>query len=324
MGRKQKEIKMDKLSVIVPVYNAENYLDRCINSILNQTYENIEIILVDDGSTDESSAICDRFADNSDKVKVIHVTNGGPARGRNIGLRQATGRFVAFVDADDYIEPDMYSTLIKELVSSNVQMVVCNWFIHKDGNNCVEKSNIGKSRIVHSDELKETILSNDVSCGGGYPWNRIIDTAILKQHNNDPVFFRENLFFYEDKVWIIELSPYIERTKLLDYTGYHYLIHNSLSHQQTPQKMRNMLEAWKAIEALEKDGLNLSAREKRDREVRGAVFWLLRNGERKEAAQKWAIYRHNYINLRKINFKKPKQVLSIVLLEINYLIMYRR
>ena len=96
------------LSIIVPVYNVEKYLEDCVESLLNQTYQNYEIILVDDGSTDSSGKICDIVAESSSKIKVIHKENGGLSSARNTGLRAARGRYIGFVDSDDYILPTIY------------------------------------------------------------------------------------------------------------------------------------------------------------------------------------------------------------------------
>ena len=100
---------MDELiSVILPVYNVQQYLEKCIESVVNQTYKNLEIILIDDGSTDMSGKICDEFAEKDGRIKVIHSKNGGVSAARNIGLDIATGEYIGFVDSDDWIESQMY------------------------------------------------------------------------------------------------------------------------------------------------------------------------------------------------------------------------
>ena len=101
-----------KISIIVPIYNAEKYLARCIESILRQTYSDLEIILVDDGSVDDSADICDTFAFQDERILVFHQANGGVSVARNLGLKKATGDFVMFVDADDCIEPDLFDKFI--------------------------------------------------------------------------------------------------------------------------------------------------------------------------------------------------------------------
>ena len=105
-------VQMEKLvSVIVAVYNIEEYLPRCVDSILAQTYRNLEIILVDDGSKDQSGSICDSYAEKDRRIKVIHKKNGGLSDARNAGMDAATGEYIGFVDGDDWIEPDMYRAM---------------------------------------------------------------------------------------------------------------------------------------------------------------------------------------------------------------------
>lgn len=113
------------ISVIIPVYNAEKYLGRCMQSVLNQTYKNLEIILVNDGSTDESGKICDEYREKDDRVKVIHKENGGASSARNLGLKIATGSLIGFVDSDDLIVEDMYEYLSNLLHQTNADLVSC-------------------------------------------------------------------------------------------------------------------------------------------------------------------------------------------------------
>lgn len=113
------------ISVIVPVYNTEQYLEKCIKSILTQTYNNIELILVNDGSTDNSGDICDVYAKNDSRIIVIHKENGGQSTARNEALEVAKGKYIGFVDSDDYISENMYKYLMDEIISTNAQVSVC-------------------------------------------------------------------------------------------------------------------------------------------------------------------------------------------------------
>ena len=115
---------VDKLlSIIVPVYKAEKHLDRCVESILSQTYGNIELVLVDDGSPDACPAMCDSWAKRDWRVRVIHKKNNGASSARNAGLDMASGEYIGFVDADDFVEPDMYETLVKIALENNAALV---------------------------------------------------------------------------------------------------------------------------------------------------------------------------------------------------------
>ena len=118
---------MKKISVIVPIYNSEDYIDRCVRSIVEQSYKNIEIILVDDGSTDNSSMMCDEWAKNDKRVKVIHKENGGVSSARNEGLKIAKGDYISFVDSDDYIDKKMIEKMLNQMEKGNTDLVICNY-----------------------------------------------------------------------------------------------------------------------------------------------------------------------------------------------------
>ena len=118
---------MKKISIIVPIYNIEKYLPRCLESILAQTYKNIEVILVDDGSVDNSGMIADTYARNDQRIIVIHQVNKGVSAARNAGLDLATGDYIGFVDGDDYIEPDMYEILMRIIDEQQVDIAHCGY-----------------------------------------------------------------------------------------------------------------------------------------------------------------------------------------------------
>ena len=116
---------MELISVIVPVYKVEKYLRECVDSILAQTYTNLEIILVDDGSPDNCGKICDEYAQNDSRIKVIHQENGGLSAARNAGLDIATGKYIGFVDSDDYAELNMFEELHKRIIENNADLSIC-------------------------------------------------------------------------------------------------------------------------------------------------------------------------------------------------------
>lgn len=122
---------MDLVSVIVPVYGVERYLDRCIRSVVNQSYRHLEIILVDDGSMDRCPAICDTWAGRDPRIRVIHKSNGGLSSARNAGLDVAGGEFIAFVDGDDYVDPEYVSTMIGAVQDVHADLAMCSVF-HED------------------------------------------------------------------------------------------------------------------------------------------------------------------------------------------------
>lgn len=129
----------DLITVIVPVYNVERYLDRCITSISNQDYRNLEIILVDDGSPDSSSSMCEAWANRDDRIVVIHKQNGGLSSARNTGINQAHGQWIAFIDSDDWVEPTYISTLYKLAISTNADLAMCSYYDGTDAKHPIAK-----------------------------------------------------------------------------------------------------------------------------------------------------------------------------------------
>ena len=115
------------ISIIVPVYNVEKYLEKCIDSILNQTFKEFELILVNDGSKDSSGTICDKYTEKDSRIKVVHKKNGGLSSARNAGLSIAKGKYIGFIDSDDYINKDMYSLLYENIISTNSDIAICGF-----------------------------------------------------------------------------------------------------------------------------------------------------------------------------------------------------
>jgi glycosyltransferase involved in cell wall biosynthesis len=150
---------MELISVIIPVYNVENYLKKCLDSVISQTYNNLDIILINDGSKDYSGKICEEYASKDKRITLISRKNAGQASARNIGLDMAKGEFIAFVDSDDYIEPNMYEILLKALTESNADIAECksrNFF----GNNFSNIVQSGKITILSQEEVLNDLFYN--------------------------------------------------------------------------------------------------------------------------------------------------------------------
>ena len=152
------------ISIIVPIYNVEDYLKRCIDSILGQTYKNLEVILVDDGSPDKCGKICEEYKLIDSRIKVIHKKNGGLSSARNNGLDIATGDFIGFVDSDDYIERNMYESLIEALNNNNADIATCG--IIREDTNTQHKINIRTPNTekvyLDIDAIREILLSREI------------------------------------------------------------------------------------------------------------------------------------------------------------------
>ena len=167
-----------KISVIVPVYKVEPYLSRCLDSIINQTYRNLEIILVDDGSPDRCGEICDEYARQDSRIRVIHKANGGLSDARNHGIDVAIGDYIAFVDSDDYIATDMYEKMLARLELDNSDMVVCNYYRFDEGSAPPKDGYIQlPDRVLTQDEAFDFYLQ----IGGDYvsAWNKLYKRTIF-------------------------------------------------------------------------------------------------------------------------------------------------
>ena len=145
------------ISIIVPVYNAEQYLDKCVDSIVNQTYTNLEIILVDDGSPDNCGAICDEYAKKDSRIKVIHKSNGGLSSARNAGLDNSTGEYIGFIDSDDVIEPEMYEKMLKNIQNTNADVCMCGCKIINEQGELLLEDNFS-NKVYNIDEIIEEII----------------------------------------------------------------------------------------------------------------------------------------------------------------------
>lgn len=204
-----------KISVIVPVYKVEPYLDKCVSSIVNQTYKNLEIILVDDGSPDNCPAMCDAWAEKDSRIRVIHKTNGGLSDARNAGMTVATGELMAFVDSDDWIAPDMYEYLYRRLAEDNSDIAACGvqmvWedktpsrTLTREGS-CVLNQEEAMRAIIEESWLKQPV------------WYKLYKTALVR----DILFPVEK--YHEDVFWSYQAVGKAQKVSVSDHIGYYYL-----------------------------------------------------------------------------------------------------
>lgn len=221
-----------KLSVIVPVYNAEKYLEASINSILNQTLKDIEIILVNDGSTDGSLSICRRFEEKDTRIRVIDKANGGVSSARNIGIKFSSGEFIGFIDPDDWIEPEMYSSMYEKAKHKNVNVVMCNYVNQYKNKSIHSKINIQDTiinRKIIINELianmisGETLNSNSTTIAGTV-WRMLIKRELIVNNN---IKFNEDIPLMEDLIFTIEVLLNTDRIVIDKNHLYHYVHHDN-------------------------------------------------------------------------------------------------
>ena len=149
------------VSIVVPVYNAEKYLEDCLISLVDQTYENIEIILVDDGSVDDSGRICDSWAEKDDRIIVYHKKNEGVSTTRNFGIQRARGKFLMFVDADDMLVLNAVEYMVKEMIKNNSELVVCK-YQSQDYKKNIRESNLRIELLLKEDYLREMMIPEKI------------------------------------------------------------------------------------------------------------------------------------------------------------------
>lgn len=203
------------ISVIVPVYKVEPYLDKCISSIVNQTYRNLEIILVDDGSPDNCPAMCDAWAEKDSRIRVIPKPNGGLSDARNAGMAVATGELMTFVDSDDWIAPDMYEHLYQRLTEDDSDIAACGvQMVWEDGTssrmltregNCVLNQEGAMRAIIEESWLKQPV------------WYKLYKTVLVR----DIPFPKGK--YHEDVFWSYQAVGRAQKVSVSDRVGYYYL-----------------------------------------------------------------------------------------------------
>lgn len=209
-----KEQKMT-ISVIVTVYNIEAYLERAVDSILQQSYRNLEVLLIDDGSTDRSGAICDHYSQKDSRVKVIHQKNGGAYAARNTGLSCATGQYLTFVDGDDWIDPGMYEALMSAMRQQEAELAVCRY--RKIFGERREDASTKRAGVFEGQEILEKYLEEDDNwLIQTAPWNKLYKRSIIGE-----LTFPKSI--YEDMLYTIRLLNKPKRSVYLDTAYYNYV-----------------------------------------------------------------------------------------------------
>ena len=216
-----KEERTPLISVIVPIYKAEKYLHRCVDSLLAQTFQDFEVLLVDDGSPDRSGEICDEYAKKDSRVRVFHKENGGVGSARNLGLKVSKGEWIAFLDSDDTFKKDYLYRMYGE--SCNVDGVICGFEIYSNE----EMSNIVRlPEIENVNDLEVIWLALGKLEAEHYIWNHIYKSSIIRSNE---INFRE-ISTGEDTLFNLEYFRYAKAITILSYVGYvHYDNPNSLS-----------------------------------------------------------------------------------------------
>lgn len=208
--------KQPLISIIIPVYNVEKYLPACLDSVLAQTYRNLEVILVDDGSPDGSGAVCDAYAAKDSRIRVIHQENGGASAARNAGLDLASGSFIGFIDPDDYIEPDMYEILYEQLQSSGADVAQCGYVWEEEGKEDVFFHNSGEVKLYNGPYCIQELLT--VEKPWWAVWNKLYRSKLFQE-----LRFNEDLRVGEDIFFTFQIFLQMKQLISIKRPLYHYI-----------------------------------------------------------------------------------------------------
>lgn len=229
---------MIKVSIIVPVYNVEKYLDKCLNSLVNQTLKEIEIIVVNDGTKDNSQKIIDQYKEKyPDKVFAYLKENGGLSSARNYGLKKAKGQYVAFVDSDDFVDVNMYDKMYSKAKEYDFDLVCCDFNEIREG-----------KQKQCSCKIKEDLLNPNhikMAMEDFYPsaWNKIYKNSLLKTTRT---FFKEAIWF-EDVEFIYRLLPFVSTIGVVHENFYQYLIREGSITSTNDLRIYHYIENWNGL-----------------------------------------------------------------------------
>lgn len=204
------------ISIIIPVYNVENYLNRCIKSVVSQSYYNIQIILVNDGSTDKSDSICDEWSDRDKRIKVVHQNNAGVSVARNVGLSMALGDAVLFLDPDDEIEVNMVSDMAQHLFEDDVDVVCCGYVSEYSDKSLIYTPKMG---IISAEECMEGAFGRDII---SVVWNKMFKRYVLFNENGQHILFPVGISIGEDFVWLACVLKNCKSAFCIDKAYYHW------------------------------------------------------------------------------------------------------
>lgn len=209
------------ITVIIPIYNCEKYLERCLESVISQTYKNLEILLINDGSTDNSKKICDYYLCKDSRIKLINKENSGVSDTRNVGIKEAGGDYIAFVDADDFIEYDMYEKMLKKSVENNCDMVFCDYIEFND-KGIANSESISVNEFVKTRDLKYFIAGKNTDRLMGSIWR-----ILFKKNVVENLRFNKDIILGEDLLFVLQALSNNKKISSVNEKLYHYYFQSS-------------------------------------------------------------------------------------------------
>lgn len=224
------------VSIVIPIFNVEDYLPQCIDSVLNQAFTNFEVILIDDGSTDTSGQLCDNYATKDNRIRVIHTSNNGVSIARNTGIHESKGEWICFVDSDDFVDPDFLSNFYLKGNDSDVVIQGLELY-HNQENRYINQVRV-ETKILEPEDFKQSVENNRL-LHIGYPTAKAYRKRLLLESN---ICFKTNISFHEDHIFVLEFLRVANRIQLIDSISYKYRVlhsNNSLSRKRHSWKMLN-------------------------------------------------------------------------------------
>ncbi len=240
----------DLISIVIPMYNAQEFIAKLLDSILAQTYKKFEVVIVNDGSTDNSLNIVNEYAKKDNRIKVITTPNGGVSRARNIGLKNITGKYFSFLDADDYIEKDMYEKIVDAMKKYNTDVIRCNYKKEDGDFNYISQGNMLdlSNKVIGKEAIKNKIIpymfENKIEA---YTPLIFAKSELLKKVKP----FNEDIHMMEDLLFYLDLLLNIENIYFLDCCCYHYIFRSSSNSKRRDKLMRNLNDTLKVVNIVE-------------------------------------------------------------------------
>lgn len=233
-----------KVSIIVPIYNVQAYLRECLDSLINQTFDEYEIILINDGSTDNSSTIAEEYANNHKNIRLINTINGGLSSARNIGIKNASGEYLVFVDSDDYVSNDYVSTLYNSIIQNTSDITICSFERIKESGNQTEIIELDENINYSEIDILKNILSGKLEC---YAWNKIYKRELFLLNNIEYPVGR----LYEDILTLIKLTINSKRISFINKPLYKYRIREgSITNTRGIKQAKDFVYAIDSVNAL--------------------------------------------------------------------------
>lgn len=289
---------MTTISIIVPIYKVEKYIDRCIISILNQTHKNIEVILVNDGSPDNCGKICDEYAKKDCRIKVIHKANGGLSDARNSGLDIATGKYIGFVDSDDYIASDMYENLLSGIINNSTDISMCGRYDVYDDKIKESFSSCGFIKWSNNEAIRNLLLWKNIDSAA---WDKLYDRKLF---NNIRFPFGK----YNEDVFI--MCNIIHRSNGITHIGKpkYYYNHrdNSITTEKFSKRKMDLIDANTTVLDLIKKEYPYLLEEAYSFYYKGFIYLLLAIS----SSNQTDVFKEDYVYMKNILRRNFMQVIK--------------